>query len=89
MIHKSLAAGIASIAFGGSGSNRMMIIRPATDKSGVANITVSVKDADANVTTSSFKLTVLGQAPTITSPDSFFLLAIDSSILLRANESDS
>jgi hypothetical protein len=60
----------SNIQFGGSGSNRQMIIRPGVDKSGVANITVRARDTDNNVGESKFKMTVLGSPPTIsTIPD--------------------
>lgn len=54
-----------NIQFGGGGSTRQFIIRPAANQSGTANITITVRDADGNVAESKFKLTVLGQAPTI------------------------
>jgi hypothetical protein len=54
-----------NIQFGGSGSSRALIIRPAEDRSGIANITVTARDADNNTGFTTFKLTVLGAAPTI------------------------
>jgi hypothetical protein len=56
-----------NIQFGGSGSSRALIIRPGANQAGVANISVKVKDTDNNTATTTFKLTVLGSPPTITS----------------------
>jgi hypothetical protein len=42
-----------------------LILRPAQDRSGVANVTVRARDADNNTGQTIFKVTVLGQAPTI------------------------
>lgn len=59
-----------NIQLGGSGSNRALIARPAQDRSGVANITVEARDTEGNIGRSTFKLTVLGQPPTISAiPD--------------------
>lgn len=54
-----------NIQFGGTGSNRAFIIRPAKDQSGPVNITIKVTDADGNFETTTFKLNILGQPPTI------------------------
>lgn len=48
-----------------TGGTRQLIIRPAQNQSGSANITLTVKDSDNNTATTSFKLTVLGESPTI------------------------
>lgn len=57
----------ANIQFGGSGANRLMIIQPAANQTGTANIGVGVKDTDGHITFATFTLKVLGSAPTISS----------------------
>jgi len=62
----------ANIAFGGSGSDRTVIIRPATNQSGSTTITLTVKDGDGGAASASFLLTVnaVNHPPTISSvPD--------------------
>ncbi len=56
----------AGIVLGGSGAARSVTVTPASNRSGVATITVSVSDGQA-VTSSSFNLTVLAinQAPVV------------------------
>jgi hypothetical protein len=56
-----------NIVFGGSGANRTVIITPAANQNGSANITVTVSDGALSAPTS-FQLTVNGvnDAPTIT-----------------------
>lgn len=56
-----------NIQLAGTGSQRFIILKPAIDKSGIADITVSVTDADRNTASTTFKLTVLSDAPTISS----------------------
>jgi hypothetical protein len=58
----------SNIQFGGTGASRAMIILPRPDQSGVANITLKVKDASGNLGSTVFKLTVLGSPPTISTP---------------------
>jgi len=58
----------ANIGFGGSGSNRTVIVTPATGRAGSAIVTVSVRDAGGAVTSTGFLLTVpAGAPPTISS----------------------
>lgn len=58
---------VANVQFAsGTGGTRQMIIRPAANQSGSANITLTVKDADNNTASTSFRLNVLGEKPTIT-----------------------
>jgi subtilisin-like proprotein convertase family protein len=59
-------ASAANIQFGGTGSNRAMIIRPVAGATGTANVRVYVKDGDANTSFATFTLNVLGSPPTIT-----------------------
>ncbi|MDB6027986.1 MAG: hypothetical protein JWM68_4209 [Verrucomicrobiales bacterium] len=57
----------ANIVFGGSGTNRTVIITPTANQSGTATITIQVKDG-TNTTSKSFVMTVLAAsntAPTI------------------------
>ena len=58
----------SNIQFGGTGANRSMIILPRQDQAGVANITLGVKDSDGKTTFNTFKFTVLGAPPTISTP---------------------
>jgi hypothetical protein len=57
----------ASIAVGGSGTNRALSILPATNQTGTATITVTVTDGDGSSTNTSFVLTVnaVNDLPTI------------------------
>ena len=57
-----------NIIFGGSGSNRTVMVTPATNQSGTATITVTVSDGEASAT-ASFALTVTASndAPTLSS----------------------
>ncbi|MBI4657901.1 MAG: tandem-95 repeat protein [Verrucomicrobia bacterium] len=55
----------ANIQFAPAGATREMIIRPAANQSGSTRITVTVRDGDNNTATTSFTLTVQGEAPTI------------------------
>jgi len=55
-----------NVQFGGSGANRLMIIRPNSNQAGIANIRLTVKDADGNTASTTFQFTVFGAPPTIT-----------------------
>nr|MBP7142656.1 tandem-95 repeat protein [Opitutaceae bacterium] len=57
---------LSGISFGGSGANRTILATPATDKSGVSIVTVSVSDGSLT-SSSSFSVTVQGvnAVPTI------------------------
>src|SRR5947209_16253195 len=62
----------ANIAFGGSGSDRSVTIRPATNQFGSTTITLTVIDGDGGAASTSFLLTVnaVNDLPTISSvPD--------------------
>src|SRR5438876_861383 len=62
----------ANILFGGSGSNRTVTIRPATNQFGSTAITLTVSDGDGGAASASFLLTVnaVNDPPTISSvPD--------------------
>src|SRR5438093_1306537 len=48
----------ANILFGGSGSNRTVTIRPATNQFGSTTITVTVRDGDGGAASASFLLSV-------------------------------
>src|SRR5206468_813723 len=48
----------ANIAFGGSGSDRTVTIRPVTSQFGTTTITITVSDGDGGAASSSFLLTV-------------------------------
>lgn len=56
-----------NVFFGGSGGNRALIITPTRNRSGSANITISVKDPEGLSSTRTFKLTVskVNTAPSI------------------------
>jgi gliding motility-associated-like protein len=56
----------ANIVFGGSGGSRTVVVTPAANQSGTAQITITVGDGSANTSTS-FDLTVsaVNDAPTI------------------------
>ncbi|MBI3416565.1 MAG: hypothetical protein HY043_14815, partial [Verrucomicrobia bacterium] len=60
-----------SIAFGGSGTNRTVVITPALDRSGATTITLTVTDAGGATASSSFVLTVLADADGDGMPDDF------------------
>src|SRR5947209_19271463 len=59
----------ANIAFGGSGSNRTVTVRPATNQFGSTTITLTVIDGDGGAASASFLLTVnaVNNPPTISS----------------------
>ncbi len=59
----------ANIAFGGSGSDRTVTIRPATNQFGTTTITLTVTDGDGAAASASFLLTVkaVNDPPTISS----------------------
>src|SRR5439155_608295 len=62
----------ANILFGGSGSNRTVTLRPATNQFGSTTITLTVRDGDAGAASASFLLSVnsVNDPPTISSvPD--------------------
>jgi hypothetical protein len=48
----------ANLAFGGSGTNRVLTVIPAPDQFGAATITVTARDGDGGTASSSFSLTV-------------------------------
>src|SRR5947209_11978328 len=56
----------ANILFGGSGSNRTVTLRPATNQFGSTTITLTVNDGDGGAASASFLLTVnsVKEAPT-------------------------
>lgn len=60
---------VGNVQFGGSGSNRLMIIIPANDRNGLSTVTIRVTDADNMTTDRSFKVTVRrpNTPPTISS----------------------
>src|SRR5262249_36714234 len=55
------------LVFGGSGSNRTVMVTPVPDQSGVATVTVTVRDSGGLTSSDSFMLTVVAQndPPTI------------------------
>lgn len=55
------------IDFGGSGSARMILISPAPNQFGVANVNVNIQDADGGVTARTFNLSLaaVNDAPTL------------------------
>src|SRR5439155_5266991 len=57
----------ANILFGGSGSNRTVTLRPATNQFGTTTITLTVTDGDGAAASASFLLTVnaVNDLPTI------------------------
>jgi hypothetical protein len=59
----------ANIQIGGYDSNapnnRMMVIRPSPDQRGTANITITVTDTGKAASSTTFKITVLGEPPFI------------------------
>src|SRR5207237_75248 len=59
----------ANITFGGSGSDRTVTIRPATNQFGTTTITLTVTDGDGAAASASFLLTVkaVNDPPTISS----------------------
>src|SRR5947209_6474568 len=59
----------ANILFGGSGSNRTVTLRPATNQFGSTTITLTVSDGDGGAASTSFLLTVnsVNDPPTISS----------------------
>ena len=54
-----------NIVFGGSGSNRTVTVTPVTNKSGTAEITITVTDPDGLAASTTFTLTVSSHSPTI------------------------
>jgi uncharacterized repeat protein (TIGR01451 family) len=56
---------VANIDFGGSGTNRAVIVTPATNQIGSATIVVTLRDANAGTDTSTFTVDVLNTAPAI------------------------
>ena len=71
----------ASITFGGSGSNRVVVITPAPNQSGTAVIGVTVTDPQGGNATASLNLSVIEQndAPLITAVDDIILASGESS----------
>src|SRR5436309_1698295 len=59
----------ANILFGGSGSNRTVTLRPATNQFGSTTITLTVRDGDGGAASASFLLSVnsVNDPPTISS----------------------
>jgi len=59
---------VANIVFGGSGASRTVTVTPVANQFGVANITVTVTDANSGTANEAFLLTVnaLNDLPTIT-----------------------
>jgi uncharacterized repeat protein (TIGR01451 family) len=56
---------VANIDFGGSGTNRAVIVTPATNQIGTAIIVVTVRDANSGTATSTFTVDVLNTAPAV------------------------
>lgn len=56
---------VKNVQFGGTGSSRAMIILPAPNKLGQAEITLTVRDGEGCASSTSFKVTVLGPDPTL------------------------
>ena len=54
-----------NIGFGGSDTNRLMIISPAVNQAGIAQITVTVQDTDGNTSSTTFQFTVVGTTPPV------------------------
>jgi hypothetical protein len=61
---------VRSVQFGGSGGNRLMIVIPASNQTGEANITLRVTDAAGEFTDKVFRFVVLtpNLPPTFTTP---------------------
>src|SRR5947199_9960186 len=59
----------ANILFGGSGSNRTVTLRPASNQFGSTTITLTVSDGDGGAASASFLLSVnsVNHPPTISS----------------------
>lgn len=49
---------ISTLTFGGSGANRTLTVKPATDKEGATSITITVVDENGGVATGSFNITI-------------------------------
>lgn len=80
------------IALGGSGANRTLTLTPARDQSGVATLSVVVKDGGGLTATNRFELTVIpvNDPPTVslTSPKEGESFGFGTNVLLTATVND-
>lgn len=67
----------AGLVFAGTGVNRTLTVTPALNRIGVAQITVSVSDGNA-VSTASFQLEVVSEAPLLLAPGALTIRMNDS-----------
>jgi hypothetical protein len=70
---------VANITFGGSGSNRTVMLVPAAGQSGNANVTITVSDGSLTANTT-FQLTVISSRPPPNTPP--FISAITNVTIL-------
>ncbi len=80
----------SAIVLGGTGANRTVTIRPATNQFGTATITLRVEDDEGDIATMDFELTVnsVNDAPVITAPADLIIAEDGATSLLPVTVGD-